>query len=193
MAKNHFEGCDEDKVKPRKKPRCSNLKRSASNRFFGSRCRVHNQQLTLAKIISVTQESLAFNHNEHCFVRGSHEMSDINSKEAYLSIVQPSKNWAIGEGILIFFGVIKHLYCCGKKNMIYGWSIVVLQIVFSGPEAGEDIADVAIERASILWSNALIVRVRLDVFTKRVPTLFLKNSFKQNVYLLSLFWSQIFC
>ena len=77
--------------------------------------------------------------------------------------------------------------------MIYGWSIVVLQIVFSGPEAGEDIADVAIERALILWSNALIVRVRLDVFTKRVPTLFLKNSFKQNVYLLSLFWSQIFC
>ena len=59
--------------------------------------------------------------------------------------------------------------------MIYGWSIVVLQIVFSGPEAEEDIADVAIERASILWSNALIVRVRLDVFTKRVPTLFLKS------------------
>ena len=61
--------------------------------------------------------------------------------------------------------------------MIYGWSIVVLlQIVFfSGLEAEEDIADVAIERASILWSNALIVRVRLDVFTKRVPTLFLKS------------------
>ena len=59
--------------------------------------------------------------------------------------------------------------------MIYGWSIVVLQIVFSGPEAEEDIADVAIEKASILWSNALIVRVRLDVFTKRVPTLFLKS------------------
>ena len=50
--------------------------------------------------------------------------------------------------------------------MIYGWSIVVLQIVFSGPEAEEDIADVAIEKASILWSNALIVRVRLDVLRK---------------------------
>ena len=64
------------------------VKRSASNRFFWQPLSRSQSTANIGKIISVTQESLAFNHNEHCFVRGSHEMSDINSKEAYLSIVQ---------------------------------------------------------------------------------------------------------
>ena len=59
--------------------------------------------------------------------------------------------------ILIFF---IEVYCCGKKAMIYGWSIVLLQIVFSGPETEEEnIADVAIERALILRSKVLIVQI----------------------------------